>query len=237
MPGLVFVSEELLRQSGADEALQQVANVASLPGIVTASMAMPDIHWGYGFPIGGVAAVDAAEGVVSPGGVGFDINCGVRLVRTSLRREAVAPEAEHLLHELMRRIPQGANDRGVLHVTHKELRRLVEQGVPWLAERGLATEGDLAHTEEGGAMPGASAEAVSQRAVERGHSQVGSLGAGNHFVELQVVDEIYDAETARAWGLELDQVVVMIHSGSRGFGHQTCTDHLQRMAAAARATA
>ena len=234
VPGVVYASEELFSQAGSDEALQQVANVATLPGIVKASFAMPDIHWGYGFPIGGVAAMDAGDGVVSPGGVGFDINCGVRLVRTGLRRDEVAPQAERLLQELMRRIPQGANDRGVLRVTPRELKRLIERGVPWMAERGYATEDDLAATEDGGCVAGASAEAVTPKAIDRGHTQVGSLGAGNHFLELQVVEDIVDGETAAAWGLAKGQIVAMIHSGSRGFGHQTCTDFLQRMAAAAR---
>ena len=234
VPGIVYASEEILEGGVDAEALQQVANVATLPGIQKASLAMPDIHWGYGFPIGGVAAMHAEDGVVSPGGVGFDINCGVRLALTGLREQEVRPHAEHLLHELMRRIPQGANDRGALRVTPRELRELVEEGVPWLAERGLATELDVEHTEERGAMPQASAETVSQRAVERGRTQVGSLGAGNHFIEVQVVDEVVDDDVAAAWGVEPGQVAVMIHSGSRGFGHQTCTDHLQRMAAAVR---
>ena len=234
VPGIVYASPGLLDKAAADQALQQVANVATLPGIVKASIAMPDIHWGYGFPIGGVAAMDAREGVVSPGGVGFDINCGVRLVATDLQEEDVRPHVEALLHECMRRIPQGTNDRGSLRLAPRELVRLVEEGVPYLVSRGLATDEDVARTEERGAMPGASAEAVSRRAVERGHTQVGSLGAGNHFLELQVVDEVVDPATAAAWGVRPGQVMVMIHSGSRGFGHQVCTDYLQRMAAATR---
>jgi len=232
VPGRVFASEDMLESAGQDQALQQVVNVATLPGIVRASIAMPDIHWGYGFPIGGVAAMSAEDGVVSPGGVGFDINCGVRLVATGLSRQEVQPHAEELLHEVMRRIPQGTNDRGVLRVTPRELARLVEEGVPWLLGRGMAIEDDLAHIEDGGAVPGANADSVSRRAIERGHTQVGSLGAGNHFLELQVVDEVFDEVIAAAWGIEPGQVAVMIHSGSRGFGHQTCTDHLARMAAA-----
>jgi tRNA-splicing ligase RtcB len=232
VPGIVYGTADLLDRAGDDQALQQVANVATLPGIVKASIAMPDIHWGYGFPIGGVAAMSADDGVVSPGGVGFDINCGVRLVATGLDEHEVRPRAEELLHELMRRIPQGTNDRGSLNLRPNELMRLVEEGVPWLVERGLATEEDLDHIEEYGAMPGASADAVSHKAIERGHSQVGSLGAGNHFLEIQVVDEVLDEDTAAIWGIRRGQIAVMIHSGSRGFGHQTCTDHLQRMAAA-----
>ena len=229
VPGIVFAAPALFEQAGHQEALRQVANVATLPGIVRASFAMPDVHWGYGFPIGGVAATDAREGVVSPGGVGFDINCGVRLVRTGLRRDEVAPRLEELLHELERRVPRGTGARGALHLGPRELRRLVEQGVPFLAERGLATEDDLIHTEEGGALAGADADAVSERALRRGLTQVGSLGAGNHFLEVQAVDRVLEDEAAEAFGVAEGQVVVMIHSGSRGFGHQTCTDHLARM--------
>ncbi len=233
VPGIVFASAGLLEQAGESEALQQVVNVAALPGIVGASLAMPDIHWGYGFPIGGVAALRVDDGVVSPGGVGFDINCGVRLVTTGLDETEVRPRAEELVHGLMRRVPQGTNDRGALTVTSRELAELVERGVPWLVERGLATERDVAHTEESGVVPGASADAVSRRAIERGRTQLGSLGAGNHFIELQVVAEVLDTSVAAAWGVRRGQVVVMIHSGSRGLGHQVCTEHVQRMAGAA----
>jgi tRNA-splicing ligase RtcB len=194
---------------------------------------MPDIHWGYGFPIGGVAAFDEADGVVSPGGVGFDINCGVRLVRTGLHVDEVRPRARELIHELMRRVPQGTGARGALELKEHELERLVEQGVPFLAGGGLATPDDIAHTEEGGAMPGADAAAVSRKAMDRGRTQVGSLGSGNHFLEIQVVDEVVDAEAADVYGVEAGQVMVMIHSGSRGFGHQVCTDHVKTMAGAA----
>ena len=229
VPGIVYAAPSLFEQAGHAEALRQVANVATLPGIVRASFAMPDVHWGYGFPIGGVAATDAHDGVVSPGGVGFDINCGVRLVRTGLRRDDVAPRLDELLHELERRVPRGTGARGALRLSPRELRRLVEQGVPYLAERGLASEDDLAHTEQGGVLPGADADAVTERALRRGLTQVGSLGAGNHFLEVQVVDQVLDREAAEAFAIAEGQVVLMIHSGSRGFGHQTCTDHLARM--------
>lgn len=234
VPGVVFASDEILRAADRDQALQQVMNVATLPGIVKASMAMPDIHWGYGFPMGGVAAMRLDDGVVSPGGVGFDINCGVRLLVTDLSREESRLHTEALLQELMRRIPQGTNDRGALRLGQDELRRLVEQGVPWLAARGWATDDDVRCTEEHGVMAGASAEAVSARAFQRGHTQVGSLGAGNHFIEVQAVSDILDERIAAVWGLRVGQVTVMIHSGSRGFGHQICTDHLQHMATATR---
>jgi tRNA-splicing ligase RtcB len=233
VPGRVYADASLFEQPGHEEALQQVANVATLPGIVEASIAMPDIHWGYGFPIGGVAAMDERDGVISPGGVGFDINCGVRLVRTGLAVDEVRPRAEALMNELMRRIPQGTGVGGALRLSEGELARLAEDGVPFLAKRGLATPDDLAHTEEGGRMPGADAAAVSRKAMERGRGQVGSLGAGNHFAELQVVDEVLDDRAAGVFGVAVGQVTVMIHSGSRGFGHQICTDYVARMAGAA----
>ena len=233
VPGRVYASPDLFEQAGHEEALQQVVNVATLPGIVKASIAMPDIHWGYGFPIGGVAAMDESDGVVSPGGVGFDINCGVRLVRTGLEAAEVRPRLEPLMHELMRRIPQGTGRRGALELHEGELDRLTEEGVGFLVRRGLATEDDEAHTEEGGRLAGADAAAVSRRAKERGHTQVGSLGSGNHFLEIQVVDEVVDPEAASAYGVAAGQVVVMIHSGSRGYGHQICTDHVALLASVA----
>jgi tRNA-splicing ligase RtcB (3'-phosphate/5'-hydroxy nucleic acid ligase) len=233
VPGRIYADPSLFDQAGHDEALQQVMNVAMLPGIISASIAMPDIHWGYGFPIGGVAAMDESGGVVSPGGVGFDINCGVRVARTGLHVEEVRPRVEALLHEMMRRIPQGTGVHGALRLRPAELQRLAEQGVEFLAARGMATPADVAHTEEGGRMPGADVSAVSHKALERGLGQVGSLGSGNHFLELQVVDEVVDGTAATAFGLTAGQVVVMIHSGSRGFGHQICTDHVVGMASVA----
>ena len=233
VPGRVYADESLFAQAGHEEALQQVANVATLPGVVTASIAMPDIHWGYGFPIGGVAAMDERDGVVSPGGVGFDINCGVRLVRTGLGVEEVRPRLEALMQELMRRVPQGSGPHGALELGERDLVRLAERGAPFLAQRGFATDDDLAHIEEGGVLAGADMAAVSAKAVARGRSQVGSLGSGNHFLEVQVVDEVLDEQAAGAFGVAPGQVTVMIHSGSRGFGHQVCTDYLSRMAQAA----
>jgi len=233
VPGRVYAHAGFFSQSGHEEALQQVANVATLPGILKASIAMPDIHWGYGFPIGGVAAMDESNGVVSPGGVGFDINCGVRLVRTGLGADDVRPRLEPLMHELMRRVPQGSGPHGALGLRDGELERLTEEGVAFLAKRGLATPDDIAHTEEGGVMPGADSSAVSRKAFDRGRTQVGSLGSGNHFIEVQVVDDVFDDRAASAFGVAAGQVVVMIHSGSRGFGHQICTDFLGRMAGAA----
>jgi len=234
VPGVVYADAALLAQARADASLTQVCNVAALPGIVGASLAMPDIHQGYGFPIGGVAAFDAVDGIVSPGGVGFDINCGVRLVRTGFAAGDVAERVPELLHELQHRIPTGNNDRGAITLTPREMRRLVEHGAPWLVERGLASELDLERIEDAGTLAGASADAVTQRAMERGRTQLGSLGAGNHFLEIQVVDRVEEAATAEAFGVDEGQIVVMIHTGSRGFGHQVCTDHLQRLAGLAR---
>ncbi|MFA4966225.1 MAG: RtcB family protein [Thermoleophilia bacterium] len=234
VPGMVFADEALLKQAQGDDSLRQVRNVATLPGIVGASLAMPDIHQGYGFPIGGVAAVDAASGVVSPGGVGFDINCGVRLVRTAASAAELEPRVPELLYDLQRRVPTGNNDAGVLSLTPRELAQLVEHGAPWLLERGLATERDVERIEDAGVLPGASADAVSQKAMSRGRSQIGSLGAGNHFLEVQAVERVEDAAAAEAFGVFEGQAVIMIHTGSRGFGHQVCTDHLQRLEAVAR---
>lgn len=232
VPGIVYTDEQIFAQEDQRQAIEQVCNVATLPGIVKASIAMPDIHWGYGFPIGGVAAMsDDGDGVISPGGVGFDINCGVRLIRSDLHADDARGQIEPLLHEIMRCIPQGSNRYGALSVAAHELPDLLERGVPWLVERGLATADDLERIEEHGTVPGARAEAVSEHAVERGRTQLGSLGAGNHFLELQRVDEVFDEATAAVFGIFAGQLVVMIHSGSRGLGHQVCTDHVQRMAA------
>ncbi len=229
VPGVVFASRALLEQAALDRALEQVINVAYLPGIVGASLAMPDIHWGYGFPIGGVAAMDRAEGVVSPGGVGYDISCGVRLVRTNLQRREVVPRTHELARELARLVPKGLGAQGRLGLNRAELEKLLEHGVPQLIAGGIGWEEDLEHIEEGGAYSGADPAKVSERAFERGRGQVGTLGSGNHFLEIQAVDAIYDADVARGFGLERDQVVVMVHSGSRGLGHQVATDYIKLM--------
>ncbi len=225
--GRIFADERLLQQVRHDQAPEQVANVAFLPGIQMASLAMPDIHWGYGFCIGGVSATDPAEGgVISPGGVGYDINCGVRLVRTNLKYEDVGPRLESLMTALYRQIPAGVGTGGPYLFGGKELRQLLAEGTPYLAKRGLATEDDLEHTEAGGCLAGANPDCVSQRAMQRGGDQCGTLGSGNHFLEVQIVDEILDDSAARTIGLEKDQVCVMIHSGSRGLGYQVCDDAL-----------
>jgi tRNA-splicing ligase RtcB len=228
VPGLIFADEKLLPKIRDDQSLKQVANVAHLPGIVRYSLAMPDIHWGYGFPIGGVAATDPEEdGVISPGGVGYDINCGVRLVRTNLREPDVRPRLRDLVQQLFNHIPCGVGQSGGIRVGREEGRKLLVQGSRWSVQHGYGVPEDLEHTEAKGCLEGADPEAVSNRAYERGHDQLGTLGSGNHFTEIQVVDRIFDEATARVFGLEKDQVTVMIHSGSRGFGYQICDDFLE----------
>jgi tRNA-splicing ligase RtcB (3'-phosphate/5'-hydroxy nucleic acid ligase) len=225
--GRIYADEVLLRQIRNDQAPEQVANVAFLPGIQQASLAMPDIHWGYGFCIGGVCATDPDEGgVVSPGGVGYDINCGVRLMRTNLMREDAMPRITQLMDALYRRVPAGVGEGGPYLFGGKELRRLLVEGSQYLESRGLATAGDIDHTEARGCLPDADPDCVSQRAMQRGGDQCGTLGSGNHFLEVQIVEEVLDEQAAAAMGLKKDLVCVMIHSGSRGLGYQVCDDAL-----------
>ncbi|MBI4596783.1 MAG: RtcB family protein [Candidatus Omnitrophica bacterium] len=226
VPGLIFSDEHLLGDITTDQSLQQVANVAHLPGIVKASMAMPDIHWGYGFPIGGVAAVDAKEGVISPGGVGYDINCGVRLMRTDLTVEEVQPKIRPLVAALFRDIPCGVGMRGEIRVSKKDADRVMTQGSRWMIGQGYGVKDDVEHTESRGCLEGADPSAVSDRAFQRGADQLGTLGSGNHFLEVQAVETVYDEPAANVMGLAQGQVAVMIHSGSRGFGYQICDDYL-----------
>ena len=237
VPGLVFATEGLIRKAVDDRAIEQVANVATLPGIVKASFAMPDIHWGYGFPIGGVAATDVeAGGVVSPGGVGFDISCGVRLLRSELDWERdVRPRMTELMHALAQGVPRGTGKGGRLDVRGGEMERLLTEGVRYPLSLGIGTEDDADVCEDGGVMASARPDYVSDRARQRAADQLGSLGAGNHFLEVQVVDEVIDDAAARTMGLAEGLVCVMLHSGSRGLGHQVCTDHLRDVDAAARA--
>ncbi len=234
--GIVYADEVLLEGIKQDNALWQVANVACLPGIVGPSLAMPDAHYGYGFPIGGVAAFEVETGIISPGGVGYDINCGVRLVRTDLTDAEVRPRLEKLLNRLFSSVPSGVgSEKGVAKLSPAELDAVLVQGSAWTLQRGLATAEDLECTEEGGKLPGADPSALSARARERGLPQLATLGSGNHFLEIQVVDEIYDPAAARVMGLEEPgQVTVMIHCGSRGFGHQVCEDAVDAMQVAAR---
>jgi len=228
--GIVYADDALIESIRSDQALEQVANVAFLPGIQVASLAMPDIHWGYGFCIGGVCATDPDEGgVISPGGVGYDINCGVRLVRSNLFGPDVAPHQTQLVEELYRQVPTGTGRGGKYRFTPGELRRLMGEGAGFLLGRGLAVESDLSHTEACGRLPNAEPSSVSDRALERGYDQCGTLGSGNHFLEVQVVDSIFDQPAAAAMGLAQDMVCVMIHSGSRGLGYQVCDDALKSL--------
>jgi tRNA-splicing ligase RtcB len=230
VPGLIYASREMLESIREEQTPEQVANVAFLPGIVGYSLAMPDIHWGYGFPIGGVAATDVKNGVVSPGGVGYDINCGVRLLFTGLSEAEVRPRINELINELFHNIPSGLGSEGKIKVSQKELSQLMVEGARWAVKRGLGLEEDLDVTEEGGCLSGADPSKISDRAIKRGMPQAGTLGSGNHFLEIQVVKEIFDSYTASIMGIsDVGQVLVLIHTGSRGFGHQICTDHLRLM--------
>jgi len=230
VPGLIYASEEMLDQMSEDMAIEQVANVAFLPGIVGYSLAMPDIHWGYGFPIGGVAAMRLEDGVISPGGVGFDINCGTRLIRTDLTEEEVRPKLRELVNQIFRDVPSGVGSEGLIRVAIKEMDQVLIKGARWAVENGYGWPEDLETIEGGGALPGANPEKVSRRAKERGAPQLGTLGSGNHFLEIQVIDHIYDPEKAAVMGIYQEgQVVVFIHCGSRGLGHQTCEDYLEVM--------
>ncbi len=229
VPGRIFASRRMIESGELENALAQVRNVACLPGIVRASYAMPDIHWGYGFPIGGVAAFDVEEGVISPGGVGYDIGCGVRLIRSTLRLDEARDRLPALLHELSRSVPTGTGRGGEVEPDTAELERVLRQGARWAVERGFGEEPDLERIEDAGALEGAEPGQVSERAYARGRNTLGSLGAGNHFLEVQTVEEISDGESAKELHLERGQVCVMIHSGSRGLGHQVCTDFLRDM--------
>jgi len=235
VPARIYATEELLDIAGEEQALEQAANVATLPGIAWRSLAMPDIHWGYGFPIGGVAAMRLEDGVISPGGVGFDINCGTRLLVTNLTRADVTPRVSQLADQLFRDVPAGLGGKGPLTVSEAELDDLMVRGSTWMVERGYGWPEDVELTESRGCLPGADPAKVSARARARGKSQLGTLGSGNHFLEVQAVAEIFDATTATAFGIRgVGQVVVFLHCGSRGFGHQVCQDYLDVMEDAAK---
>lgn len=224
--GVIYADEGMIKDIRQDKATEQVANVAFLPGIVKYSLAMPDIHWGYGFAIGGVAATDVdAGGVVSPGGVGFDINCGIRLVKTNLHEEQLKPKLRDLVYALYNDIPAGVGSKGDIKISAQEERKLLVEGSGWVVRHGYGREEDLEYTEERGAVKGADPDKVSPRAYERGKNQSGTLGSGNHFLEVQVIDEIYDKEAAGVFGLEVGHVTLMIHSGSRGLGYQVCDEY------------
>jgi len=229
VPGLVFSNHELVKGIRQDQCLVQVANVASLPGIVTYSLAMPDIHWGYGFPIGGVAAFNMEEGIVSPGGVGYDINCGCRLMTTLLKANDTRPVLKKLVTALLNAIPSGVGSKGFLHLSKRNEAEVAVEGAAWAVKKGFGRPEDLERTEDLGHLERADPSVLSDRAVKRGLDQLGTLGSGNHFLEIQVVDKIYDRQTAEDFHLFEDQITVLIHSGSRGFGHQICDDFLKEM--------
>jgi len=230
--GIIYV-DEILQKDLEDQAIDQVANVATLPGIVGSSMAMPDVHTGYGFAIGGVAAFDLKEGIVSPGGVGYDINCGVRLLRSNLLREDVLTKMKDLVSILYNEIPSGVGSKGRIRLGPDDEKKILLKGARWAVEQGFGDASDLEKIESGGCIDGADPSLISKKAYERGRSQQGTLGSGNHFLEVQYIDEIYDEKAANSLGFFLGQVTVMIHTGSRGFGHQVCTDFLEVMGKAA----
>jgi tRNA-splicing ligase RtcB len=235
VPGLVYADEAMLESIGQEQSLEQVANVAFLPGIVGRSMAMPDIHWGYGFPIGGVAATRVSDGVVSPGGVGYDINCGVRLLRTNLTEQEVRPKIRALVKHLFHNVPSGVGSEGKIKIKEKEVNQVMMEGAHWAVKRGYGMPEDLDVTEETGCLRAADPSKVSSRAKERGSPQSGTLGSGNHFLEVQIVKEIYDSDAAKTMGIDdIGQVLLLIHTGSRGLGHQVCDDYLKVMAGAVR---
>jgi tRNA-splicing ligase RtcB len=229
VPGLVFSSDELIKEVQKDESLVQVANVAMLPGIVSNALGMPDIHWGYGFPIGGVAAFEADEGIVSPGGVGYDINCGCRLMTTALLASDVRTSIKPLMTALFNNIPTGVGATGALRLSKKDEAHVALRGAAWAVNQGFGDPEDLERTEDRGAMEGADPTVLSERALKRGMDQLGTLGSGNHFLELQAVDTIYDPVKAQTFGLFEGQLTILIHSGSRGLGHQVCDDFLKEM--------
>ena len=230
VPGRIYASESMLDKIWEDNAFEQVANVAFLPGIVGHSLAMPDIHWGYGFTIGGVAATDVKDGVVSPGGVGFDINCGVRILRTNLTANEIRPKIKEIVEALYQGIPSGVGSKGIIKISEKELQNIMVKGSRWAVDKGFGEDRDILVTEGSGCIQGANPDKVSAKARDRGIPQLGTLGSGNHFLEVGSVEEIYDIQTAKAMGIhDIGQVTVMIHTGSRGFGHQVCTDYLALM--------
>jgi tRNA-splicing ligase RtcB len=229
VPARIYATEKLIR-SMDEGVIEQVTNVATLPGVVKYAFCMPDGHWGYGFPIGGVAAMDPETGVISPGGIGFDINCGMRLVRTNLTEEEMRPRLRELVDRLFQRVPAGVGSTGFVRISRDEFRSVLEQGSKWCLRAGYAWKEDLECTEENGRIEGADASHVSDRAVERGFNQIGTLGSGNHYLEVQVArkENVFDPDLARMFGIDLpNQITVMLHCGSRGFGHQVATDYLQ----------
>jgi len=224
--GRIFISDKMIIE---EDALKQVANVAHLPGILKYSIGLPDMHVGYGFPIGGVAAFDMDKGIISPGGVGYDINCSVRLLKTNLTKKDILKKQDKLLEALYRKIPSGLGRGGKFQITKEELKKILNGGAKYLVEKGYGLKEDYLHTEENGCMKEADANHVSERAIKRGIGQLGTLGAGNHFLELQCVDEIFDEKIAKVFGIKKDQITIMIHCGSRGLGHQVASDYIKKM--------
>jgi len=230
VPGLIYADQGMLQQIREEQALEQVANVAFLPGIVGHSLAMPDIHWGYGFAIGGVAAMRMKDGVVSPGGVGFDINCGVRILRTNLTEDEVKPKIKELVNALFTNVPSGVGSKGKIRLRAGEIDEVLVKGSRWAVQQGYGRPADLETTEENGEIPGADPSRVSHRAKERGIPQLGTLGSGNHFLEVAVVDQIFETDTAQVMGINrVGQVMLLIHCGSRGLGHQVADDYVKEM--------
>ena len=229
VPGIVYASKRMMQDPGQGEPLRQVANVATLPGILKAALAMPDMHWGYGFPIGGVAGFDWDTGIVSPGGVGYDINCGVRLIATRLAGTDVRSRLQRLVDMLFQQIPSGVGSTGPVVLSTRDVKHVLAEGARWAVKNGFGDPVDLDYTEDGGCLPNADPDAVSRRAIDRGKKQLGTLGSGNHFLEIGVVDEVFDTEKAREFGLESGMVTVMLHTGSRGLGYQICDDALAVM--------
>lgn len=229
VPGIIYANEKIYQLLKGDESAKQVANVAHLPGIVNFSLAMPDVHWGYGFPIGGVAAFDMDGGVISPGGVGYDINCGCRLMATNLSLDDIKEKISDLTTALYHHIPSGVGSKGSVKLSGRDQKKVLEEGAAWAVKTGFGLNEDLETTEDGGAIAGADPEQVSARALERGKEQLGTLGSGNHFLEIEVVQEIFDEAAARAFGLRKGQIAVLIHTGSRGLGYQICDDYLALM--------
>ena len=233
--GIIYADEHMMQEIQKDESLQQVINVSYLPGIVSHSLGMPDIHWGYGFPIGGVAAFDMDEGIVSPGGVGYDINCGVRLLKTGLRRIEISNKLETLVNTLFANIPSGVGShRKDLKLSQQEARNVLKNGAQWAISQGYGNKEDLEHIEEKGCISGANPDVVSDKAIQRGLAQLGTLGSGNHFVEVGYVSEVYNEQVARVLGLEKDGITIVVHTGSRGLGYQVCDDFIRVMIDASR---
>ncbi len=224
---VVFYLNDQLFNLLEEDAIRQALNASALPGVVKAIYVMPDVHVGYGFPVGGVMATDAEEGIISPGSVGYDINCGVRLIATNMRQEDIVPKISGIMNEILRRIPAGVGSRSSVRLTGREMQEVLTEGARWAVDRGFGFEEDLESIESEGAIPGADPSSASKEAYERGSDELGTVGSGNHFVELEVVDKVYDEELAKTLGVEEGQVLIMVHSGSRGFGHQVCTDYLR----------